>query len=99
GTFEFGNGYPTADATDRLYELRLINRAVEAYLASIPAVSMLHMRNGTTEVGVDPAAKFVISRPCSTPGAWSGGRRWQAIRRGRHVVRDGATRDGVSLRV
>jgi hypothetical protein len=69
GTFEFENGYPTADATDRLYEVRLFNRAVEAYLVSIPAVSMLHMRNGMTEVGVDAAAKFVISEPCSTPGA------------------------------
>jgi hypothetical protein len=67
----FENGYPTADATDRLYELRLFNRAVEAYLASIPAVSMFDMRNGMTEAGVDAAAKFLISRPCSTPGACS----------------------------
>jgi hypothetical protein len=49
----------------------LFNRAVEAYLVSIPAVSMLHMRNGMTEVGVDAAAKFLISEPCSTPGACS----------------------------
>jgi hypothetical protein len=71
GTFEFEDGYPTADATDRLYELRLFNRAVEAFLASMLAVSMFHMRNGITEVGVDAAAEFLISRPCSTPGACS----------------------------
>ena len=71
GTFEFENGHPTADATDRLYQLRLFNRAVEAYLASMPAVSMFHMRNGMTEVGVEATAEFLILRPCSTPGACS----------------------------
>jgi hypothetical protein len=57
--------------TDRLYELRLFNRAVEAYLASMPAVSMFDLRNGMTEVGVEATAKFLILRPCSTPGACS----------------------------
>jgi hypothetical protein len=71
GTFEFKNRYPTAGATDRLYQLRLFNGAVDAYLASIPAVSMFHMRNGMTEVGVDATAEFLISRPCSTPEACS----------------------------
>ena len=31
GDFEFKNGYPTAEATDKLYELRTFNRAVESY--------------------------------------------------------------------
>jgi hypothetical protein len=29
GDLEFMNGYPTAEATDKLYELLLFNRAVE----------------------------------------------------------------------
>jgi hypothetical protein len=58
---------------DWLSQLRLFNRAVEAYLASMPAVSMFHLRNGMgmTEVGVDAAAEFLILRPCATPGACS----------------------------
>jgi hypothetical protein len=86
----------------------LFNRAVEAYLASVPAVSMFHMRNGMTEVGVDAAAKFLIFEALfdawsrfltglRTAG-WSGARRWQAIRRRRQIMDGGATRDCVSLR-
>jgi hypothetical protein len=51
GTFEFENGYPTADGHRSPLWVRLFNRAVEAYLASMPAVSMFHLRDGMTEVG------------------------------------------------
>src|SRR5882724_6510683 len=44
GNFEFKNGYPTAEAADKLYELRTFNRAVEAYLSQLPAISMFYMR-------------------------------------------------------
>jgi hypothetical protein len=42
GDFEFKNGYPTADATDKLYDLRTFNRAVEAYLQFVTIMSMFY---------------------------------------------------------
>src|SRR6266542_2508240 len=60
GDFEFKNGYPTADATDKLYEVRTFNRAVEVYLTHIPAISMFHIRKGLKDFGIDAANKLLI---------------------------------------
>ena len=60
GNFEFKNGYPTAEATDKLYELRTFNRAVEAYLHCVTIMSMFYMQKGLTDFGLDAANKFLI---------------------------------------
>jgi len=60
GNFEFKNGYPTAEAADKLYELRTFNRAVEAYLSQLPAISMFYMRKGLKDLGADASNKFAI---------------------------------------
>lgn len=39
GAFEFKGGYPTADAATRLAEQQVFDRAVDVYLAQMPAVS------------------------------------------------------------
>jgi hypothetical protein len=61
GEFEFRGGYPTPAATDRLYDLHTFQRAVEAYLAHIPAVSLDHMRKGLNDHGVSAANTLAIS--------------------------------------
>jgi hypothetical protein len=60
GNFEFKNGYPTAEATEKLYELLTFNRAVESYLHFVTIVSMFYMQKGLTEFGLDAANKFLI---------------------------------------
>ena len=60
GHFEFKNGYPTAEATDKLYELRTFNRAVESYLHFVTIMSMFYMQKGLTDFGLDAANKFLI---------------------------------------
>jgi hypothetical protein len=60
GDFEFKNGYPTADATDKLYDLRTFNRAVEAYLQFVTIMSMFYMQKGLNDFGLDAVNKFLI---------------------------------------
>jgi hypothetical protein len=60
GDFEFKNGYPTAEATDKLYELGTFNRAVESYLHFVPAMSMFYVQKGLNDFGLDAVNKFVI---------------------------------------
>jgi hypothetical protein len=60
GDFEFKGGYPTAEATDRLYELLTFNRAVEAYLHFVTIMSMFYMQKGLADFGLDAANKFLI---------------------------------------
>jgi len=60
GDFEFKNGYPTAEATDKLYELLTFNRAVESYLHFVTIMSMFYMQKGLNAFGLDAANKFLI---------------------------------------
>src|ERR1700757_1103900 len=60
GDFEFQNGYPTTQATDKLYELRTFNRAVESYLHFVTIMSMFYMQKGLNDFGLDAANKFLI---------------------------------------
>ena len=60
GDFEFKNGYPTAEATDKLYELRTFNRAVESYLDFVTIMSMFYMQKGLNDFGLDTVNKFLI---------------------------------------
>jgi hypothetical protein len=60
GDFEFKGGYPTADSTDKLYDLRTFYRAAESYLHFVTIMSMFYMQKGLTDVGLDAANKFVI---------------------------------------
>ena len=60
GNFEFKNGYPTAEATDKLYDLRTFNRAVESYLHFVTMMSMFYMQKGLDDFGLDAANKFLI---------------------------------------
>src|SRR5262245_19353801 len=53
GKFEFQGGYPTEDAAARLADTLFFNRAVEVYLAQMPAVSWFHVWKG---VGETPSA-------------------------------------------
>jgi hypothetical protein len=60
GDFEFKNGYPTAEATDKLYELLTFNRGVESYLHFVTIMSMFYMQKGLADFGLDAANKFLI---------------------------------------
>jgi hypothetical protein len=60
GDFDFKNGYPTPEATEKLYELRTFNRAVESYLHFVTIMSMFYMEKGLNDFGLDAANKFLI---------------------------------------
>jgi len=60
GDFEFKGGYPTAEATDKLYALRTFNRAVESYIHFVTLMSMFYMQKGLTDFGLDASNKFLI---------------------------------------
>jgi hypothetical protein len=60
GGFEFKNGYPTAQAIDKLHEFRTFNRAVESYLRFVTLMSMFYMRKGLHDFGLDAANKFLV---------------------------------------
>jgi hypothetical protein len=48
-THDFANGYPTDATIDRLYDERDFQRACQAYLWSLPAVSFRSWQRGITE--------------------------------------------------
>src|SRR5262249_52619887 len=58
--FEFKGGYPTRAAADALLDQHKFNRAVEAYLTHLPAVSMIETRRGVREFGAKKANQAVI---------------------------------------
>lgn len=59
GTLRFFDGFPDEASVEKLYDNLYFQRAVQAYLLGIPAVSMLAMRNGLTEWG--PANSTIVT--------------------------------------
>jgi hypothetical protein len=54
GKLEFQNGYPTEATTKRLFDEMDFQRAVQAYLWAVPAVSFESFRQGMKrDLGVD----------------------------------------------
>jgi hypothetical protein len=60
GDFEFKDGYPSDTAAAKLRDLLLINRATEAYLAQMPAVSWYRTWKGTAAAGNATPNQMVI---------------------------------------
>ena len=60
GDFEFKNGYSTPEATDKLYQLRTFNRAIESYLHFVTIMSMFYVQKGLKDFGLDSTNKFLI---------------------------------------
>jgi len=60
GNFEFKNSYPTAGATKLLRDALLFNRAVEAFLVQMPAVSWHHVCKGVADAGSHTPNQMVI---------------------------------------
>lgn len=60
GAFEFKGGYPTADAATRLAEQQVFDRAVDVYLAQMPAVSWYRVWKGVAEAGGGAANQLVV---------------------------------------
>ena len=48
-THDFANGYPTAATVEKLYDERDFQRACQAYLWSLPAVSFTSWQRGVTK--------------------------------------------------
>jgi hypothetical protein len=60
GRFEFRNGFPTADSSKRLEELRTFSRAVELYQNHTAAVSMFQFRKGFADFGAKRSNQVVV---------------------------------------
>jgi hypothetical protein len=60
GDFEFKNGYPSGDATPRLRDALVFNRAVEAYLVQMHGVSWYRVWKGVGEAGSGAPNQLVI---------------------------------------
>ena len=60
GNFAFKGGYPSKEAIAKLVELRTLNRAIEAYLEQMPAVSVCAIRKGLANAGASQANALVI---------------------------------------
>ena len=60
GSFDFTNSYPAGDAAARLREALVFNRAVEAYLAQMHAVSWYRVWKGVAEAGSGTANQVVL---------------------------------------
>ncbi|MGR9552163.1 DUF1254 domain-containing protein [Rhizobium leguminosarum] len=60
GDFEFRNGYPDDASAAKLREVLLISRAVEAYLAQMPAVSWYRTWKGVAAAGDKAPNQLVI---------------------------------------
>jgi hypothetical protein len=60
GKFEFRNGYPAGDSAARLRDALFFNRAVEVYLAQMPAVSWYHVWKGVAQAGEAKPNQMVI---------------------------------------
>ena len=60
GSFDFKNSYPAGDASTQLREALVFNRAVEAYLAQMHAVSWYRVWKGVGEAGSGTANQVVL---------------------------------------
>jgi hypothetical protein len=60
GDFEFKGGFPTDEAARRLADVLVLNRAIEVYLAQMPAVSWFNVWRGISAAGSGTPNQFVI---------------------------------------
>ena len=60
GSFKFKNSYPEAEAIPKLRDALLFNRAVEAYLVQMPAVSWYRVWKGVAEAGPRAPNQVVV---------------------------------------
>src|SRR6185369_16151815 len=60
GDFEFKNSYPAGDASRKLRDALVFNRAVEAYLVQMHGVSWFHVSKGISEAGPGVPNQMVI---------------------------------------
>ncbi|RZL91507.1 MAG: DUF1254 domain-containing protein [Variovorax sp.] len=60
GNFEFKNSYPVGESVDRLRAALIYNRAVEAFLVQMPAVSWYRVWKGVAEAATGEPNQVVI---------------------------------------
>jgi hypothetical protein len=60
GNFKFKNSYPAGEAAQQLRDALTFNRAVEAYLVQMPAVSWYHVWKGVIDAGSRVPNQMVI---------------------------------------
>ncbi len=60
GDFEFKNGYPVGDTSQRLRDLQMLNRATEVYLTQLMPVSEIALREGLRAFGAKKPTQVVL---------------------------------------
>jgi hypothetical protein len=60
GDFKFEGGYPVGDATQRLFEIRTLNRAIEVYSTQLMRVSEIAVKEGLRAFGATKPTQVVV---------------------------------------
>ena len=60
GDFEFKDGYPVGDTTQKLFEVQKLYRAVDVYTTQMMAVSEIALREGLRAFGARKPTQGVI---------------------------------------
>jgi hypothetical protein len=63
GALNFVDGFPDNETTKRLYDNLDLQRAVQAFLAAMPAASLLAMREGLRSIGVNNTTVAIFETP------------------------------------
>lgn len=61
GTFRFGDGIPTHESAEALYDQLDFHHGIDAYLNGLPAVSLAALRQGFLDAGVNDNDVLVFS--------------------------------------
>ena len=82
GTFRFGDGIPTHESAEALYDQLDFHHGIDAYLNGLPAVSLAALRQGFLDAGVNDndvlvfsglmdAASLFLTANCDTVYYWT----------------------------
>lgn len=71
GELDFVNGYPSPETSQRLFDQRTFQRAIEVFQSHIAAVSMFDLRRGNAAIGgKEPWQITYFSKPMDSNSVW-----------------------------
>ena len=70
GTLKFFDGFPDKDTTEKLYDNLAFSRGVEAFLAGVPAASLVAMREGLHKLGAGNDTVVIFETMMDSKSLW-----------------------------